>query len=43
MAVEGNLKGETGREIIPAQDQALQTKYLSIKILQTEIESECRM
>ena len=31
----GDLKGETECEIIEVQDQALQTKYHAIKILQT--------
>ena len=30
-------------EIIAAQDQALQTKYQAIKILQTETDSKCRL
>ena len=38
----GNLKGETESEIIAAQDQALQTKYLAINLLPTEIHSKCR-
>jgi hypothetical protein len=41
--LRGNLKVETGREIIAAQDQELQTKYNSTKILQSQTESECRM
>jgi hypothetical protein len=41
--LRGNLEVETGREIIAAQDQALETIYHSTKILQTETESECRM
>jgi len=32
----GDLKGETGSEIMAAQDQALQTKYYVTKILQIE-------
>jgi len=35
-----NLKGETK---IAQQDQTLQTKYHSTKILQTETESKCRI
>jgi hypothetical protein len=35
------LKGETESKIISAQDQALQTKYLATKILQTDIDSKC--
>jgi hypothetical protein len=41
--LRGNLEGESGREIIAAQDKALETKYNSTKLLQTETESECRM
>jgi hypothetical protein len=40
---EGDLKAETEREIVAAQDQALQTKYHATKILQTEKESKCRL
>ena len=36
----GDLKGETGSEIMAAHDQALQTKYHATKILQTETESK---
>jgi len=32
----GDVKGETGREIITEQDQALKTKYLETQTLQTE-------
>jgi len=32
----GDWKAEIESEIIAAQDQALQTKYCAIKILQTE-------
>jgi len=39
----GNLKGETEKEIIAAQDQALETKYHATKILQTEINNKCRL
>jgi hypothetical protein len=38
-----DLKGETGSEIMAAQDQALQTEYLATKILQTETDSKCRL
>ena len=31
----GDLKGKTGSELITAQDQALKTKYIAPKILQT--------
>jgi hypothetical protein len=41
--LRGDLKGETGSEIIAAQDQALQTKYHAINILQTETESKHRI
>jgi hypothetical protein len=33
---KGNLKAETGSEIIAAQDQTLQIKYHATKILQTK-------
>jgi hypothetical protein len=36
----GDLKGETGSEILAAQDQALQTKYHAKNILQTETRSK---
>jgi hypothetical protein len=39
----GGMKGETKRAIIAAQDQALQTKYHETKIIQTEINSKCRL
>jgi hypothetical protein len=39
----GDLKEQTESEIIAAQDQALQTKYHAIKILQTETDSKCRL
>jgi len=32
---KGDLKAETESEIVPAQDQALQTKYYATKILNT--------
>jgi hypothetical protein len=41
--VRGDLKRESGSEIIAAQDQTLQTKYHLTKILQTETERKCRM
>jgi hypothetical protein len=34
----GDLIGETGSEILAAQNQVLQTKYHATKILQTETE-----
>ena len=40
---KGDLKGETGSEITVAHDQALQTKYHAIKLLQTETEGKCRL
>jgi hypothetical protein len=39
----GDMKGETESETIAAQDQALQTKYRRTKILQTEIDSKCKL
>jgi hypothetical protein len=36
-----DLKGETESKIISAQDQALETKYLATKILQTDTVSKC--
>ena len=38
----GDLKGETGSEVVAAHDQELQTKCHAAKILQTEMESKCR-
>ena len=40
---KGDLKAETESEIVAAQDQALQTKYYAIKILNTETDSKCRL
>ena len=40
---KGDLKAETGSEIVAAQDQALQTKYYATKILNTETDSKCRL
>jgi hypothetical protein len=37
-----DLKGKTESEIIAAQYQALQTKYLATNLLPTEIDSKCR-
>jgi hypothetical protein len=37
--LRGELKGESGSEIIAVQDKALQTKYQWPKILQTETEN----
>ena len=39
---KGDLKAETEREILAAQDQTLQTKYYAAKILNTETDSKCR-
>jgi hypothetical protein len=41
--LKGNLKAETGSEIVAAQDQALNIKYYTTKILHTETESKCRL
>jgi len=41
--LRGDMKGETGSEIIAAQYQALQFKCLATKILQTETDSKCRL
>ena len=41
--LRGDLKGETGSEIMAAQIKALQTNHLAAKILQTETDSKCRM
>jgi hypothetical protein len=40
---KGDLKAETESEIVAAHDQALQTKYCAIKILNTETDSKCRL
>jgi hypothetical protein len=40
---EGDLKTETGSEIVAAQDQALQTEYYATKILNTGTDSKCRL
>ena len=40
---KGDLKAETESEIVAAQDQVLQTKYDATKILNTEIDSKCRL
>ena len=39
----GDLKGETEGKVTAAQDQALQTKCRTTKILQTETDSKCRL
>jgi len=39
----GDIKGETECGITAAQDQALQTRYNAIKMLQTETHSNCRV
>ena len=41
--LRGDLEGRTEREIIAAQDQALQTNYHATKTLQTETDSKCRL
>jgi len=41
--LRGDVKGETGSEIMAAQDQTLQTEYHETKILQTETERKCRL
>jgi hypothetical protein len=38
---KGDLKAETESEIMAAQDQALQTKYYTTKMLDTETDSKC--
>jgi hypothetical protein len=40
---KGDLKAETKSEIVAAQDQAIQTKYYAMKILNTETDSKCRL
>src|SRR5215469_10911170 len=40
---KGDLKAETESEIVAAQDQALNTKYYTTKILHTEMDSKCRL
>ena len=39
----GDLKGASGSEIMPAQDQTLQTKYRATNTLQRETECKCRI
>ena len=39
----GDIKGETERKIVAAQDQAISTNYFKNKILKQEIESKCRL
>jgi hypothetical protein len=39
----GDLKGETGSEVIASQDKLLKIKYHSTKILETETRTKCRM
>jgi len=41
--LSGDIKGQTVSEITAAQDQALQTKYHTTKILYTETDSKCRL
>jgi hypothetical protein len=40
---KGDLKAETEEEIVAAQDQALNTKYYAVKILNAETDSKCRL
>jgi len=40
---KGDLKAETEIEIVATQDQALQTKYYATKILNTEMDSKCKL
>jgi len=40
---KGDLKAETKREILAAQDQALNTSYYATKILHTETDSKCSL
>ena len=39
----GDLRVETGSEVISAQDQALQTRHHAIKMLQTETHNNCNL
>ena len=39
----GDIKGETERKIVAAQDQAISTNYFKNKILKQEFESKCRL
>jgi hypothetical protein len=41
--LRADLKAETESGIVAAQDQALQTRRHATKILQTQIESKCRL
>jgi hypothetical protein len=41
--LRGDVEGRTESEIIAAHNQALKTKYHATKILQTEIDSKCRL
>ena len=40
---KGDLKAETGSEIVAAQDQTLQTKYYATKMFNKETDSKCRL
>ena len=40
---KGDLKAETGSEIVATKDQALNTKYYATKILHTEMDIKCRL
>jgi hypothetical protein len=41
--LKGDLKAETESEIVPAQDEALQTKYYTTEILNTQTDNKCRL
>ena len=41
--LSADLNGETGSEVVAAQDRALQTECRAAEILQTETESKCRL
>jgi len=38
---KGDLEAETESGIVAAQDQVIQTKYYTMKILNTETDSKC--
>jgi hypothetical protein len=41
--LKGDLKAETESEIVAAQDQALNMKYYATELLNTEMDSKCRL
>jgi hypothetical protein len=41
--LKGDLKVEAESEVVAAQDQALQTKHYTTKILNTETDSKCTL